>query len=825
MKKLKLTNKISIIVISSIVATVVILSLYFNSFLEDNFTLKAQKRILHGYNRLNSNIDNIKNELTRGVIFIREDENLLASIDLINDYQDKQNYNAILLDEEKKTIAKQLLDRVKISFNNDISLYDKNEELIAFVTKESSRYKLNYFSYINGEKVLYTKYEFDQEYKEVEYKEYESIIYKHIYFYDKELSLEGKPNITFQSYNHEIIIKSHQSVFDKRNNTIHSHIEMSKVLDQSYFQLLSKNLDIEISISDDKKYKSISEASLFDVNTDTLKMMQTEDLVYSAVDITLDNGTLYIVSKLNKTPLKITLNETKIKLAVFSLVIIFFIYFILQYFFTRSLANPLSRIMTQIDNIEDGNYSESITLKSGDEFEMISKNINDLAKAVNQRESSLIETHEQLNYLSNHDALTDLPNRRLFMINLQHALNIAKRNNTKVAILFIDLDEFKQVNDVLGHDVGDALLKNVAQRLRLSLRETDTLARIGGDEFNILLEGFHNIEDVNLIAGNIIDTFQQPFEFSGHTLRTTTSIGISIYPDDGEDSVTLIKNADLAMYQSKDRGKNKYSFFSSELSKYLEQRIKYINALKYALEVNNEFSLVYQPKISLESGKIEAIEALIRWNSKELGFVPPDKFISIAEETNMIIPVGKWVLYKACSDFIQLSQSGYNLDKISINISGVQLQNSDMVRTMKKLLQETGINPKKIELEITESYIATHEVDAIATLQELRDMNIELAIDDFGTGYSSMSYLQKLPVTRLKIDKSFIDGIHITDERNALVKAIISLAKIFKLQITAEGVETKEQVDFLKAENCDEIQGYYYSKPLSYSDLKKFINN
>ncbi len=808
MKKPQITNKISFILILSIVSTVSLLGLYFDSFLEDNYIEKSKKQMQHAYNRFDIDINSIKKELTEGISFIETDEPFIASVNLINNYQDKQNYNSILLDEEKKIIADELLHRVKLSFNDDIAIYDKNEELVSFVIKEDNQYQLNFFSYKNGEQILYTKYENEKDYKLKTYEKNKIITFKHEYYYDKEVS--NKSFITFHLYKDEVFIKSHKSIYE--NKKVLAHMEMSNKIGNDYFKELSKDLGIKIFLSNNKKY-----------NIDKLKIVQTKNSFFSAKILKVEGDEIYVVAEIDNTPLKIALNETRTKLILFSIIIILIMYILLYFFFKKSITNPLEKLMLQIDKIEDGDYSNVKTISSGDEFEMISKNMNDLAAAVEQREVSLKESHKQLDYLSNHDILTGLANRRLFSLSIKHALEIAKRNKTQLAIIFIDLDEFKQVNDLLGHDIGDELLKSVAQRLNSTVRESDIIARIGGDEFNILIENFDDIKDVKIIADKIIDDFVQPFEFREHSLKITTSMGIAIYPEDGEDSISLIKNADLAMYKSKDSGRNNYSFFSSELSQNLKKRIEYTNSLKYAIDSGDEFSLVYQPKISLKTQKIVAVEALIRWNSTKLGFISPDQFISLAEDTNLIIPIGKWVLTQACSDFVKLQNDGLELEQISINVSGVQLQNSDMIQTVKEVIKETQMDPRKMELEITESYIATHEQNAIEVLQQLRDMGIDLAIDDFGTGYSSMSYLQKLPVTRLKIDKSFIDNIEVSYEGEALVKAIIVLAKTFNLSITAEGVENENQVDFLKKERCDEIQGYYYSKPLKLDELRKFM--
>ena len=496
----------------------------------------------------------------------------------------------------------------------------------------------------------------------------------------------------------------------------------------------------------------------------------------------------------------------------------------------RTFTRPIERLQEGIREIQEGSLGQQIMVTSNDEiaqlttsFNRMSTELADSAEIIQERETALKRSQKELEYLSNHDALTDLPNRRFFMLRLEHAIEQAKRRDTKIAVLFLDLDEFKQVNDTLGHDVGDELLVEVSNRLSDTVRSVDTLARIGGDEFNILIEDVKQVRDVEVVVEKLLVDFKLPFICNGHEIATTASIGVALYPDDGDDMMTLIKHADLAMYQSKDEGRNNYSFFSRKLSEYIEERSTYINAMKATLkEQCREFHLLYQPKVSLETGNISGAEALVRWNNPSLGFIGPDRFIKMAEETNLIIPLGEWILNQAFRDFKAMQALGCVYPKISINVSSVQLRNSDMIRTVKRAIRDSGITPEEVELEITESYIVTDQENALRTLQELRNMHLDIAIDDFGTGYSSMSYLQKLPVTRLKIDKSFVDNLPDSRESIAIAKAIIALANTFGLDITAEGVETREQLDYLKSVHCHEVQGYYYAKPLSFEEFVAF---
>lgn len=780
--------------------------------------------MLHGYQHIASNIKNIENNLKKGIAFVPTDESILASIDLINNYQDKNNYNAILLDEEKKLIARQLLYQVKLSLNNEIVLYDKNDELIAFIIKDSNGYLLNFLSYEDGKRVLYSKYEQDQFYiRQITPK------HNHVYFHHKKYHHITPPSHaevhTYHFYENKIVIKAHLDIYTESAHKVIAHIEMSYILDQVYFSYISDILNMNISLSNEKKYNSSALPLLGLKTNNTLNLMQTKYSYIGAASLNTLDANVFLIATLKKGLLTAKLNENRNKLFILLLLVTVLIVFILRFIFSRDLAIPLKALMMQIHKIEHRDYSISVKLKTGDEIESISKSINNLSLAVRSRESSLQESQKNLEYLSNHDALTNLPNRRLFNIRLEHAINLAKRNQTKLAVLFLDLDEFKQVNDSLGHDLGDELLQVVSKRLSDSLRNSDTIARIGGDEFHILIENIISVSEINNIVQKILDEFKALFLCCDHEISITTSIGVAIYPYDGLDNNSLIKNSDLAMYQSKKKGRNNFSYFSKNLSEQLNEQIEKTSALKTAIETFDEFFLLYQPKISAKTGKIVAVEALIRWNSSKLGFIRPDQFIALAEQTNLIVPLGEWILKQACSDFVTLQKKGCILDHISINISNKQLINSDLLHFLQQTIKTTGIEAHQVELEITESYIVSDEKNALQTLQDFRAMNVNLAIDDFGTGYSSLSYLQKLPVTRLKIDKSFVDNLPESDENIAIVNAIIVLAKAFNLAITAEGVETEAQLAFLKNAQCDEIQGYFYAKPLSITELEQFYSD
>ena len=813
-RKLSLTDKLSVLIIVAMIFTFTAIGIYFDGFLKQSYQETTKKQMLHGFEKLANDEKKIEEVLKKGVDFIENDEEMLASVDLINNYQDKEHYNAILLDEEKKILLEELLAQVQLSFNDDIALYDQNEELIAFITKEEAGYLLQFISYENGEQLLFSRYQHEALYRREPFHEHGLLQFKHKAFYKRDELIHGKP-ITYHFYNNALTIKSHKSLFDPVTGRVMAHLEMTHVFDSSYFETLSNDIGMNVALSQDSAYAPLAVSLHDEACSEKFEIAQNDDAYVGVMMIESNDGPLYFVATLDKAALQHVLESNRRQFLILLVTLAAVILLLLRHLFQRGLAHPLERLMQQIAKIESHDYTPVEPLETGDELQAVSNNISRLAATVRERE-------EELEHLSTHDPLTALPNHRLFSQRLKHAMEVSQRNGTKAALLFLDIDQFKQVNDTLGHNVGDELLQQAAKRLLESLRRSDTLARIGGDEFNILIENVEDLSTVETVVRKLHADFQRPYHCSGHEINTTISIGIAFYPDDGLDSVTLIKHADLAMYKSKDSGRNSYSFFSQELSMLLSERTEKTRALKAAIDTGGEFILLYQPKVSLKHYRVNGIEALIRWNSPKYGFVRPDQFITLAEETGLIIPIGEWVLHRACSDFVALQKQGCHMDHVSINVSGVQLRNSDMIATLQRTIAATGIPAHQVELEITESYIATEGEAALKTLRKFRDMGIKLAVDDFGTGYSSMSYLKQLPITRLKIDKSFIDGLPSDPEDVAIANAIIALAKSFNLSITAEGVETVEQVAFLDAGHCDEAQGYLYAKPLELDALKTF---
>jgi diguanylate cyclase (GGDEF)-like protein len=427
---------------------------------------------------------------------------------------------------------------------------------------------------------------------------------------------------------------------------------------------------------------------------------------------------------------------------------------------------------------------------------------------------------ERVQFLAYFDPLTGLPNRTLLRDRLTTALAGAPRRGDKVALLFLDLDRFKVVNDSLGHSCGDLLLKDVAERLKKWARQQDTVARLGGDEFLIVLNNVKDVADAAVAAQRFMDAMAAEFTLQGHSFSVSCSLGISIFPEHGTDVETLMKNADAAMYSAKDNGRANFRFFTEEMNAQGVERLRLESSLRQALG-KNELFLMYQPQMDIATGRITGLEALLRWQHPELGLVPPDRFIRIAENSGLIIPIGEWVLRTACSQSRKWQEEGLPAVQIAVNVSAVQFRQENFCELIRRVLHETGLAPKYLELEITESLLLSNADVMFSVFQELKAIGLRLAIDDFGTGYSSLSYLKKFPVNKLKIDRSFIRDVPVNADDTAITTAIISMAKSLNLKVIAEGVENEAQLSFLRAHQCDEIQGYYFSKPLPVAEVSE----
>jgi len=454
--------------------------------------------------------------------------------------------------------------------------------------------------------------------------------------------------------------------------------------------------------------------------------------------------------------------------------------------------------------------------KTKEGFSSIPVSIIDITK----RKRDEIRIWQQANF----DSLTGLANRNLFSERLSDAIVASENNKSRLALLFIDLDRFKYVNDTLGHSIGDHLLQEASDRIVQYVRNSDTVARLGGDEFAVLLAENNGDKEIQTVVVNILESLSRPYYLKGNDAFISASIGVTVYPDDGGTAETLLRKADSAMYLAKERGRNNFQFFRQEMDVGAQRRRELEKALRKAME-NNEFSLHYQPIIDVETGGVASAEALIRWKHPRKGFVSPVEFIPLAEEIGLILPIGEWVLRQACKDAAAWADVLDNPPRIAVNLSSVQFQREDIPALVKRVLDETTLLASRLTLEITEGLLLSDDDLTLGQLKDIRAIGVDLSIDDFGTGYSSLSYLSKFPVTTLKIDRSFIMNLPGNMEEAGLVKAILLMAQSLNLKVVAEGVETQEQSAFLRERNCQYIQGYLYSKPLPESEFVEFLKN
>jgi len=539
------------------------------------------------------------------------------------------------------------------------------------------------------------------------------------------------------------------------------------------------------------------------------------------------SGYILIRSDLNKlNQQRRYYNKILVAVLLFSMGIAY----VLSLYLRKIITNPLESMARHAETFsKTRKYENRLEENHGGELGVLAASFNHMLEVLQKRELEL-EVHgeelqnlvdkrtEQLYHKAHFDALTGLANRSLLIERLNHAIQSAVRKKSKLALLFLDLNRFKIINDSLGHAVGDQLLKAVSGRLRLLARSVDTIARLGGDEFVFLAEEVKVPEDAARIARRIIKSFDEPFQLDEQLLHVSASVGISTFPEDGSDGSQLLKNADTSMYHSKKEGLGKYCFYNREMNKTSFERLELENQIRYALE-NNEFHLLYQPQVNVKTDTVTHLEALLRWQSHALGYVPPDAFIPVAEEMGIINQIGIWVISEACRQIKAWSRNGVASVTVAVNVSASHLMSVDLIEHIEKEIRQNEIHYSQLELEITEAVFLDHSDRTLQALKQLQNIGIRIAIDDFGTGYSSLRYLQKFPVDTLKIDGMFIKDLEVNTTSQGIVVSTIALAQGLGLTLVAEGVENKEQLAFLVEKGCDVVQGFYFYKPLPQDEI------
>ncbi len=489
---------------------------------------------------------------------------------------------------------------------------------------------------------------------------------------------------------------------------------------------------------------------------------------------------------------------------------------------SRWSTRSINQMVEAVRRFSSEHQMGPLPVQRNDEIGLLARTMHDMQNELSEHLSALYENRTHLDHLARHDTLTGLPNRLMFFDRLEQAIQDAAPAQRLLAVLFIDLDRFKQINDSLGHNVGDDVLKAAAASFRALVRKTDTVGRLGGDEFVVLFSDIDDEREVTIIAEKIIHKFQQPIQVDGRDLYVHASIGIAMYPRDGGTAAELVRHADVAMYQAKHNGRNTLQFYTADLSARVIERMTLENEMRQSLE-RGEFLLHYQPQISLTTGALIGVEALVRWDHPRLGLVEPGKFISLAEESGLIVSLGEYILRTACRQMSQWQRTGHTDFRVAVNMADRQLRSKELLDTVERALHDTGCLPEWLELEVTEGFFMDQSDDSIPMLEKLRQRGVELSIDDFGTGYSSLAYLKTLPIRKLKIDRSFVRDIPRDTNDMAISRAIIALARSLDLCVIAEGVETRQQLDFLRAEGCNQVQGFLFSKAMSADAMTRWM--
>lgn len=505
------------------------------------------------------------------------------------------------------------------------------------------------------------------------------------------------------------------------------------------------------------------------------------------------------------------------------LLISFMIAFILSNRLQDLVSVPVMNLVQTMKRVSrEKNYSLRSKTAGKDEIGFLIDSFNEMLSEIESREETLRERQEHLQRLAHFDNLTHLPNRILYSDRLRQSILQAEREKKRIAVMFVDLDHFKDINDSAGHRIGDLLLVEVANRLQKIIRASDTVARMGGDEFTLLLSNIRDRENTGIVADKILKALSEPYRVDGNEFYITASVGITLYPDDGKTVDELLKNADTAMYKAKSDGKNMFQFYSQDMLTTVTTRMILLSSLHQALK-RDEFVIHYQPKMDTVRNRMIGLEALIRWNHPELGMIIPDRFIPLAEETGLIIPIGEWVIRECCLQISAWKAKGYQPLPVSINVSPMQLKRQNFSEVVQQIIEETGVDSSLFELEVTETAIMQDTGFTTLTLQRFKEMGITICIDDFGTGYSSLSQLKRFPIDTLKIDKSFIVNIEKNTDDQSIVLAIISMAHSLGLKVVAEGVETRSQLSLLCEQGCQEMQGFYFSKPLPSEQIEQMM--